>query len=473
MRTCWRGCGGSEGTKRASTRCSGRTWTRIWARQSAAEPAPTLFAEIVARKSRDDSRLSRPDGPRHDTRARRTLESDLVLVQNVSKLYRLYRRPADRLRELLPGVAPAHRDFWALRDISFEVERGETLGLVGPNGCGKSTLLQMVSGILQPTMGRVVTRGRIAALLELGAGFNPEFSGRENVYLNGEIMGLGRGEIDRAMPSIEAFAEIGQFMERPVKEYSSGMYVRLAFSTAIHVDPEILIVDEALAVGDAVFANRCVRKFQELRERKITVLFVSHDLGLVKQLSDRAILLLGGRIEAAGAPNDVINRYIGLVLEKQAPEARQERLRSSFRHGDGTSEIVRIQMLNARGEETASIASGEAVTVRVQARFHRAVSDPMVGILVRTRIGMDVYGTNTRIEHTDLGDFEAGQLLEVDFGMECWLTPQQYTLTAAMQNADGSSHDWLDDAIAFDVVDTRGAAGVANLRAKVEWRASR
>jgi lipopolysaccharide transport system ATP-binding protein len=251
------------------------------------------------------------------------------------------------------------------------------------------------------------------------------------------------------------------------------MYVRLAFSTAIHVDPEILIVDEALAVGDAVFANRCVRKFQELRERKITVLFVSHDLGLVKQLSDRAILLLGGRIEAAGAPNDVINRYIGLVLEKQAPETRQERVRSSFRHGDGTSEIVGIQMLNARGEETTSIASGEPVTVRVQARFHRAVSDPMVGILVRTRIGMDVYGTNTRIEHTELGDFDAGQLLEVDFGIECWLTPQQYTLTAATQNADGSSHDWLDDAIAFDVVDTRVAAGVANLRAKIEWRASR
>jgi lipopolysaccharide transport system ATP-binding protein len=240
------------------------------------------------------------------------------------------------------------------------------------------------------------------------------------------------------------------------------------------VDPEILIVDEALAVGDAVFANRCVRKFQELRERKVTVLFVSHDLGLVKQLSDRAILLLNGRVEAAGAPSDVINRYIGLVLEKQPPEAqRQDRVRSSFRHGDGTSEIVGIQMLNARGEETASIASGEPVTVRVRARFHRAVSDPMVGILVRTRIGMDVYGTNTRIEHARLGDFEPGQLLEVDFAMECWLTPQQYTLTAATQNADGTSHDWLDDAIAFDVVDTRVAAGVANLRAKIAWRASR
>ena len=386
----------------------------------------------------------------------------------------MYRRPADRLRELVPGAAPVHRDFWALHGVSFEVERGETLGLVGPNGCGKSTLLQIVSGILQPTMGRVVTRGRIAALLELGAGFNPEFSGRENVYLNGEIMGLSRAAIDRAMPSIEAFAEIGEFMERPVKEYSSGMYVRLAFSTAIHVDPEILIVDEALAVGDAVFANRCVRKFQELRERKVTVLFVSHDLGLVKQLSDRAILLLNGRVEAAGAPSDVINRYIGLVLEKQPPEAeRQDRVRSSFRHGDGTSEIVGIQMLNARGEDTTSIASGEAVTVRVRARFRRAVSDPMVGILVRTRIGMDVYGTNTRIEHAHLGDFEPGQLLEVDFGLECWLTPQQYTLTAATQNADGTSHDWLDDAIAFDVVDTRVAAGVANLRAKIQWRASR
>ena len=251
---------------------------------------------------------------------------------------------------------------------------------MGPNGCGKSTLLQIVSGILQPTTGRVVTRGRIAALLELGAGFNPEFTGRENVYLNGEIMGLSRPEIDKAMPSIEAFAEIGDFMQRPVKEYSSGMYVRLAFSTAIHVDPEILIVDEALAVGDAVFANRCVRKFQELRERKITVLFVSHDLGLVKQLSDRAILLLHGRIEAEGEPRDVINRYIGLVLEKQGSgHTKEDRIRASFRHGDGTSEIQSVALVNARGEEAASIASGEAVTVRVRCRFHRGDFRPHGG----------------------------------------------------------------------------------------------
>src|SRR6185369_2559737 len=220
--------------------------------------------------------------------------------------------------------------------------------------------------------------------------------------------------IERALPSIEAFAEIGEFMERPVKEYSSGMYVRLAFSTAIHVDPEILIVDEALAVGDAVFANRCVRKFQELRERKITVLFVSHDLGLVKQLSYRAILLLHGKIEAEGAPKDVINRYIGLVLAKQEPGNRKEEpVRGSFRHGDGSSEILSVAILNGQGEEVTSIGSGERVTVRVRSRFREARSEPMVGILIRTRIGMDVYGTNTRIENTPLGNLTAGDELEV------------------------------------------------------------
>jgi lipopolysaccharide transport system ATP-binding protein len=398
----------------------------------------------------------------------------VVLLQNVSKLYKLYKHPSDRLREALPFAPDTlHSDFWALRDISFQVEKGETLGLVGPNGCGKSTLLQIICGILQPTLGRVVTRGRIAALLELGAGFNPEFTGRENVFLNGEIMGLTRAEIERAMPSIEAFAEIGEFIARPVKEYSSGMYVRLAFATAIHVDPEILIVDEALAVGDAVFANRCVRKFEELRERKITVLFVSHDLGLVKQLSDRAILLLNGRIEAQGAPSDVINRYIGLVLEKQqARQTKEQRFAASYRHGDGSSEILGVELLNTSGQPVTSASSGEPVTVRVRSRFHQPQCDPMVGILIRTRIGMDVYGTNTRIEKVHLGSYQAGAEMEVDFHFECWLTPQQYTLTVATQNPDGTSHDWLDDVIAFDVVDARAAAGVANLRAKVEWRAS-
>jgi lipopolysaccharide transport system ATP-binding protein len=233
------------------------------------------------------------------------------------------------------------------------------------------------------------------------------------------------------------------------------------------VEPDILVVDEALAVGDAVFANRCVRKFQELRERKITVLFVSHDLGLVKQLSDRAILLVAGRIHAQGDPNQVINQYIGLVLEKQRADAEPReagRLAAGFRHGDRTSEIVDVELLDANGERVKVVPSGEPV------RVHEGKADPMVGILIRNRIGMDVYGTNTNVEKIALGEFEAGDELDLEFRFECWLAPQQYTLTVATQNADGSSHDWLDDVLAFEVVNARGVAGVVNLRAKVEWK---
>lgn len=397
----------------------------------------------------------------------------MLLVQNVSKLYRLYKTPFDRIRELNPlRKTPLHTDFWALRDISFQVDRGEVVSLVGPNGCGKSTLLQVISGILQPTTGRVVTRGRIAALLELGAGFNPDFTGRENVFINGEIMGIPRADMQRNLSAIEAFAEIGEFIDRPVKEYSSGMYVRLAFSTAIHVNPDILVVDEALAVGDAVFANRCIRKFEELREKNTTVLFVSHDLGLVKQLSNRAIFLLNGSIEAEGEPKHVIDKYIGLVLERQKAfdGGKQSKLIASNRHGDGSSEILDVELLDASGQQRGVVASGDPVTVRVRAVFNRPGAEPMVGILIRNRIGMDIYGTNTKIERIDLGKFQPGEELEIDFNFECWLTPHTYTVTVATQYLDGSSHDWLDDVITFDVLSNRVAAGVTDLRAQIEWR---
>jgi len=389
-------------------------------------------------------------------------------------VYRLYKAPFDRIRELNPlRSKPLHTDFWALRDISFSVDRGEVVSLVGPNGCGKSTLLQVVSGILQPTTGRVVTRGRVAALLELGAGFNPEFSGRENVFINGEILGISRAEMQRNLPLIEAFAEIGDFIHRPVKEYSSGMYVRLAFSTAIHVNPEILIVDEALAVGDAVFANRCVRKFEELREKKTTVLFVSHDLGLVKQLSNRAIFLLNGRIEAQGEPKHVIDKYIGVVLERQkAFELSDRRIHptASNRHGDGSSEILEVTLIDEKERPCGVVTSGERVTIRIRTAFRQRRVEPMVGILIRNRIGMEIYGTNTRIEQVDLGAFEPGEELDIDFRFECWLTPQHYTVTVATQYPDGSSHDWLDDVLSFEVLSSRQAAGVTDLRARIAWR---
>jgi ABC-type polysaccharide/polyol phosphate transport system ATPase subunit len=393
----------------------------------------------------------------------------VLLAQNISKRYRLFAKPSDRIREALPLARPRHEDFWALRDVNLEIARGETLGIVGPNGGGKSTLLQILCGILEPTTGRVVRRGRVAALLELGAGFNPEFSGRENIYLNGEIMGRTRAQIDASMPSIERFAGIGAFLERPVKTYSSGMHVRLAFSVAIHVEPDILVVDEALAVGDAVFANRCVRKFQELQESGVTVVFVSHDLGLVKQVCDRAIYIQDGRVKAEGEPSQVINRYVGAVLEKQrawaaeSPAEPANGLNPSHRHGDRIAEVMEIELYGANGKPARAVAAGEPVTVRVRTQFHGEQPQPMVGILIRTRTGLEVYGTNTKVEETPLPPCGPGDSIEVEFSFECRLTPQEYTLTVATQHPSGHSHDWLDDAIAFRVIDTKVRAGVANL----------
>ena len=394
----------------------------------------------------------------------------MVVVQNVSKLYRLYERPIDRLLAALPFVSGREpKDFWAVRDVSFSVEPGEILGIVGPNGSGKSTILQIVAGILSPTAGRVSVEGRIAALLELGAGFNPEFTGRENVFLNGEIMGLSRRETEAAFPKIQAFAEIGDFIERPIKEYSSGMYVRLAFATAIHVDPDVLIVDEALAVGDALFANRCVRKLEELKARNVTILFVSHDLGLVKTLCHRAILMSNGRIVEQGTPNHVVNRYVAMVHERQTEaEAKIESLTPS-RHGDGASRINSVTVLNSAGEATRAVQTGERITIRVDAVFHRNVAHPIIGILIKNRLGIDVFGTNTKIEGVDLGAVHAGEELHVGFSLDCGLTRQEYTLTAATQYADGASQDWLDDVVSFEVIDDKQVAGLARLKTEIHW----
>jgi lipopolysaccharide transport system ATP-binding protein len=403
----------------------------------------------------------------------------VISVQNVSKVYHLYQHPFHRVLGALAISRRRKAEFWALRNINLRVEKGEVFALLGPNGSGKSTLLQIISGILQPTSGRVHCSGRIAALLELGAGFNPEFSGRENVYLNGEILGLSRKELDQAFPRIEAFAEIGQFIDRPVKEYSSGMYVRLAFSTAIHVDPEVLIVDEALAVGDAIFASRCVQKFEELRRKNVTVFLVSHDLGLIKRLADRAAFMLDGRIVMQGAPKDAVNHYVGFVLDRE--RAGQERSpgllnesdaspiseKTSFRHGDGASRVLEVQILNSAGQVCRTFRPGESIILRIRASFQKPVSNPVVGILIRNRIGMDIFGTNTRLEHAELGDFEQGEEIEVEFELDCLLSRQEYTLTVAVQYWNGLSQDWLDDVLDFQVDDTKDVAGVLNLNTRV------
>ena len=398
----------------------------------------------------------------------------VISVQNVSKVYPLYSHPVDRLLGSFAIRRKRTTEFWALRNVNLRVETGEVFAILGPNGSGKSTLLQIITGILKPTSGRVLCAGRVAALLELGAGFNPEFSGRDNVLLNGEIMGLSRKELDQAFPKIEAFAEIGRFIDRPVKEYSSGMYVRLAFSTAIHVDPEILIVDEALAVGDAIFASRCIQKFEELRQKKVTVLLVSHDLGLVKRLADRAAFMLEGQVVMEGSPKDAVNQYVGFVLDRereirQRDDGAETKLaaKSSFRHGDGASKILDVRLLNAAGESCHSFRPGESMVVRIQAIFRQPVPDPVVGILIRNRIGMDVFGTNTRLERVSLGSVQAGETLEIEFELDCLLSRQEYTLTVATQYWNGLSQDWLDDVLEFQVVDTKDVAGVLNLNTRV------
>ena len=284
-----------------------------------------------------------------------------VEFSHVSKSYSIYAAPGDRLKELATfHQRRFHTDYWALRDVSFDVQRGETFCIVGENGCGKSTLLQICAGILEPSSGSAIVRGRVAALLELGSGFNPEFSGRDNVYMNGAILGLSAKEMDRKFPDIANFAEIGDFIRQPVKTYSSGMIVRLAFAVAIHVDPEILLVDEALAVGDVYFRQRCMRKVHELRSRGVTILFVSHATGEVKALGDRAIWLDHGKLMAIGKTDRVVSQYVAAMAEKDAqyqshetpalglsevsapPEIVEEIPNIDYRFGDARAEILGI-----------------------------------------------------------------------------------------------------------------------------------
>ncbi len=385
----------------------------------------------------------------------------MVSVLNLSKVYPLYARPVDRLVESLPFASTRHTDFAALSDITFDVANGEMMALVGPNGCGKSTLLQIVAGILPPTRGLVRVQGRVAALLELGAGFNPEFTGRENVYLNAELLGLSRPAIHRALPQIEAFAEIGPFLDRPVKEYSTGMYVRLAFATAIHVEPEVLIVDEVLAVGDARFANRCVRKFDELKQRGVTMLFVSHDLGLVKRLADRAIFLLNGRAQYVGETKEAINRYVAHVHTDDVEPTLLDS--DQVGHGDGESRITRVKLLPAD-----KLPSGEMLTVEATVRFRTAQPVPVCGLLIRNRQGIDVYGTNTRIEGAVLGPVEAGDIVVVRFTFAANLARGEYTITVATQHPNGASQDWLDDVLGFTITHSKDLAGVVDLASNIE-----
>jgi ABC-type polysaccharide/polyol phosphate transport system ATPase subunit len=427
--------------------------------------------------------------------------STALRVEGVAKQYRIYDHPSDRLKETLTrGWLKRHREFWALREISFEIERGTTTGIVGPNGSGKSTLLQIITGTLAPTHGDVQVEGRVAALLELGAGFNLEFTGLENIYMNAALMNFSRADTDARLEQIERFAEIGDFLHQPVKTYSSGMYVRLAFAIAVNTDPDILVVDEALSVGDTIFQHRCVRRIKEMQEAGTTILFVSHEPTLVRALCSRAILLNAGRMIADGTPMEVLNRYQRVIMAREeayagsgegraegqaaaenAPVAEvaaeagvaagSEPLQYSYRHGNGRAEVIGAELVDATtGRTVELVETGDAVAVRLRVLFHEDAAEPVCGFMIRNRHGINVYGTNTEQRGQPLGAARRGEIIEAVFTFDCWLGQEHYFVSVAAHTPDGVAFDWLDGVIFFRVSCAVEMEGIANLNARVSTR---
>lgn len=399
-----------------------------------------------------------------------------ITIRGLSKVYPIYAKPSDRLKEMLLRRR-FHAEFQALEGIDLDVPRGATVGVIGHNGSGKSTLLQVVAGVLAPSAGEVRVNGRVSALLELGAGFNPEFSGRDNVMLGGAVMGFTREEMLARFEAIAAFAEIGDFVEQPVKTYSSGMYVRLAFALAIHVDPDILLVDEALAVGDAVFQHRCMRKIRELKDAGVTILFVSHDTGSVKALCDHAVLLHHGLVAAQLSQvayhvddQPATRPAAQAIAEAAAPAlpAGQPAFGAAagfFRHGTGTARFSDVQLLGPQGRPTLAVDTGMPVTIRAQLGFLEAHEQVVVGFYVKDRLGAELVGSNTAEEGADLPGFAQGARVSVDFAFRAALRPGHYSVTVAVayNRRDPVYLDWVDNALVFEVLPAAGGRAVHGL----------
>jgi lipopolysaccharide transport system ATP-binding protein len=420
-----------------------------------------------------------------------------VEFQGVSKSYSVYDSPGDRFKELLSfNRLRRHKDFWALYDASFHVARGETFCVIGENGSGKSTLLQLVAGILHPSAGSMAVNGRVSALLELGAGFNPEFTGRENVYLNGSILGLSTRQIDERYNDIAAFAEIGDFIDQPVKTYSSGMVVRLAFAVAINVDPEILLVDEALAVGDIYFRQRCMRKVHEMRARGITILFVSHAIGDVKAIGDRVMWLDKGRIRELGDTDRVVSKYLAAMVEKDssylklkprpdiirttgpvhAPEVVDTIPNIDHRYGDGRAEVIGIAVFDESGRPAQLLSPAGRMVVRISVRAKADVPLPIVGFMLRNHLGIDFSGTNTAREGYELAPLCAGDVYTVDFHVDLpELYPGTFSFSPAVADGTLAGYamcDWIDNAVTLQMGHSEGPIyGFLRMPCRVEVNA--
>ena len=443
------------------------------------------------------------------------MSSDLAIeVRHLAKCYPIYRRPSDRLWQILwRNRKRFYREFWALKDINFELRKGETLGIIGRNGSGKSTLLQVICGTLKATAGSLQTQGRIAAMLELGSGFNPEFTGRENVYLNATVLGLTQAEIDDRFDAIVAFADIGEFIEQPVKTYSSGMFVRLAFAVIAHVDADLLIIDEALAVGDALFTQKCMRFLREFKARG-TLLFVSHDVGAVTALCDRVLWLHKGEQRAFGSAMDISQQYLAAVYEEeihrgqgvpavtpQEPRPKtpgtptvSHRLplrdprtdflnRSNLRNdiqvfafqpeaassfGLGAAQIAHVALCDTHGQPLSHVIGGELTCLRVMVRVHEALDRPIIGFTFKDRLGQVLFGDNSYLTY-QLAPVPARRdsFLEAEFQFIMPVLPLgDYVVTVAIANGTQEQHvqhHWMHDALVLKSLATSLSTGLIGI----------
>lgn len=384
-------------------------------------------------------------------------EKSVIAVTNINKEYMLYEKNTDQLLELLfLGKKSFHKPYKALDNISFEVKKGENIGIIGTNGSGKSTLLKIITGVVKPTSGTVEINGKISALLELGAGFNPNYTGMENIYLNGMLMGYSREEMEKKIDDIVGFADIGEFIHQPVKNYSSGMFARLAFAVAINVEPDILIVDEALSVGDIFFQSKCYRKFEEFKKKGKTILFVTHDMASVSRYCDRVLLLNKGVAVAQGSPKEMIDIYKKILVnqfdekdleditENENNEAEnigetaledivyKEKLQTNpavIDYGTKAAEIVDFALIDENGLITNSMYSGSEVTILMRVLFHEDISDPIFAYTLKDVMGLELVGTNTMFEGIDTGIVKKGEIKEIRFKQKLCLQAGEFLLS--------------------------------------------
>lgn len=421
-----------------------------------------------------------------------------ISVQGVSKIYKLYDKPIDRLKEAVSLTHKSyHRDFFALSDISFDVKKGETVGIIGTNGSGKSTILKIITGVLSPTTGTAEVSGNISALLELGAGFNSEYTGLENIYMNGTMMGFSREEMQRRMDDILRFADIGDFVNQPVKTYSSGMFVRLAFALAINVDPEILIVDEALSVGDVFFQAKCYRRMEEMMKNGTTILMVSHDMGSIIKYCDKVVLLNRGHFVAQGEAGKMVDLYkkilanqtdelaealieqkkeaLGLpVGEVHTDKSMKERMNLNpevQEYGDGRASFEDFGTLDARGNVTNLLLKGEMFTIRERIRFHAPIEIPIFTYTLRDKKGTDITGTNTMFEGADIKPVKDGDVYTVSFRQKMNLQGGEYLLSMSCTGYENGEHvvyHRLYNVLSLTVISNKNTVGYYDMDSEVE-----